>query len=93
MKQKKIAEMCGDVEKYHPSGCITSKNDVSVIMYGSVISHSQNIDPGAFISMEDNKKKIILPVPMGPRYHLYLLNGTYLPLTQGSLNPSIDQYL
>lgn len=54
MKQKKIAEMCGDVEKYHPSGCITSKNDVSVIMYGSVISHSQNIDPGAFISMEDN---------------------------------------
>lgn len=57
MKQKKIAEMCGDVEKYHPSGCITSKNDVSVIMYGSVISHSQNIDPGAFISMEDNKKK------------------------------------
>lgn len=48
--------MCGDVEQYHPSGHSTSYNYVSVIMYGSVIYHSQNNDAGAFIFIEDNKK-------------------------------------
>lgn len=84
--------MCGDVEQYHPSGHSTSYNYVSVIMYGSVIYHSQNNDAGAFIFIEDNKKKI-LPVSMRPRLHLYLLNGTYLSLTQGSLRLCIDRYV